>query len=67
MLEDLADEYAGKVQIVKVDVDSNPESASRFGVRNIPTLLVFKGGEKVDAAVGLQPRAELAKLLDKQL
>ncbi|WP_227430904.1 thioredoxin [Psychrobacter sp. I-STPA6b] len=67
ILEDLAEEYAGKVQIVKVDVDNNPQSASRFGIRNIPTLFVFKNGEKVDAITGLQPKAELAKVLDQHL
>ena len=67
ILEDLAAEYQGKVKIVKVDVDNNPQAASRFGIRNIPTLFVFKGGEKVDAVMGLQPKAELAKVLDKHL
>ena len=55
------------IKIVKVDVDSNPQAASRFGIRNIPTLFVFKDGEKVDSVMGLQPKAELAKVLDKQL
>ena len=67
ILEELANDYDGKVKIVKVDVDSNPQAASRFGIRNIPTLFVFKGGEKVDAVMGLQPKAELAKVLDKHL
>ena len=67
ILEELADDYDGKVKIVKVDVDSNPQAASRFGIRNIPTLFVFKDGEKVDAVMGLQPKAELAKVLDKHL
>lgn len=67
ILEDLADEYQGKVKIVKVDVDNHPQSASRFGIRNIPTLFVFKDGEKVDSVVGLQSKAELAKVLDKHL
>lgn len=67
ILEDLAADYQGKIKIVKVDVDSNPQAASRFGIRNIPTLFVFKGGEKVDSVMGLQPKAELAKVLDKHL
>lgn len=67
ILEELADDYAGKVKIVKVDVDSNPSSASRFGIRNIPTLLVFKDGEKVDTAMGLQPKSQLAQLLDQHI
>mgnify|MGYP003616295767 CR=1 FL=1 len=67
ILEDLATEYQGKVKIVKVDVDTNPQAASRFGIRNIPTLFVFKDGEHVDSVMGLQPKAELAKVLDKHL
>lgn len=67
VLEELADEYQGRVKIVKVDVDQNPQAASRFGIRNIPTLFVFKNGEKVDAVMGLQPKGELARVLDKHL
>ena len=66
-LEVLADEYQGRAKIVKVDVDANPETASRFGIRSIPTLFVFKNGEKVDMVVGGQPKAALAQLLDKHL
>ncbi|PNK60681.1 thioredoxin [Psychrobacter sp. FDAARGOS_221] len=67
ILEEIAEEYKGKVQVVKIDVDDNPETASRFGIRSIPTLMVFKNGEKVDTAMGLQPKADLAALLDKHL
>ena len=67
ILEELADDYAGKVKIVKVDVDANPESAARFGIRSIPTLFVFKGGERVETVVGGRPKSELAALLDKHL
>ncbi|OOS24183.1 thioredoxin [Moraxella pluranimalium] len=67
VLEELAEDYAGRVQIVKVDVDANPESAARFGIRSIPTLFVFKNGERVDAVVGGRPKSEFAALLDKHL
>lgn len=67
VLEELAEDYKDKVKVVKVDVDENPETASRFGIRSIPTLMVFKGGEKVDMVMGLQPKADLAALLDKHL
>lgn len=66
-LELLAEEYQGRAKIVKVDVDANPESAQRFGIRSIPTLFVFKNGERVESVVGGRPKAELAALLDKHL
>ncbi len=65
VLEDLAQDYHGKAKIVKIDVDANPGIASQFGIRSIPTLMVFKNGEKVDTVMGLQPKADLAALLDK--
>lgn len=66
-LEALSDEYQGKVKIVKVDVDANPQSAARFGIRSIPTLFVFKNGERVETVVGGRPKSEFAALLDKHL
>lgn len=66
-LEALADEYQGRAKIVKVDVDANPESAQRFGIRSIPALFVFKNGERVEAVVGGRPKSELAALIDKHL
>lgn len=67
VLDELSSDYAGKARIVKVDVDANPQLAAQFGIRSIPTLFVFKNGEKVDAAMGMQPKAQLAALLDKHL
>lgn len=67
VLEELAVDYADRVQIVKVNVDDNPESTARFGIRSIPTLFVFKNGEKVDTIVGSRPKSELAALLDQHL
>lgn len=67
VLEELAAEYADRVKIVKVDVDTNPESAARFGIRSIPTLFVFKNGEKVETVIGGRPKSELNALLDKHL
>lgn len=67
VLEELAEDYAGRVKIVKVDVDANPQSAARFGIRSIPTLFVFKNGERVDTVVGGRPKSEFAALLDKHL
>ncbi|OAU95631.1 thioredoxin [Moraxella catarrhalis] len=67
VLEELAEDYQGRVKIVKVDVDANPQSAARFGIRSIPTLFVFKNGERVETVVGGRPKSEFATLLDKHL
>lgn len=66
-LEALAQEYQGRAKIVKVDIDANPQSAQRFGIRSIPTLLVFKDGEKVESIVGGRPKSEIAALIEKHL
>ena len=66
ILESLAVELAGKVKIVKVDVASNPGIVSQYGVRNMPTLMVFKGGEPTDIKVGAgQSRVQLVKWLER--
>ena len=67
VLEELADDYQGRAKIVKVDVDTNPNLAARFGIRSIPSLIVFKNGEKVDNVVGGRPKSEFSALLDKHL
>ena len=67
VVEELAGEYEGKAIIGKVDVDSNPSVAQAFGIRSIPTLLFFKGGQVVDKQVGAVPKAVLSKKLDAQL
>jgi len=58
-LEELSDEYEGKVKIVKVNVDENPNSPAQMGVRGIPALFMFKGGEVVSNKVGAAPKASL--------
>ena len=60
-------EYAGKAKIVKLDIDEEPEIADRYGIRSIPTLLVFKGGEKVGELVGAYPKATITSLLDEAI
>ena len=65
VLEELDADMGEKVKIVKLDVDENQETASKFGVMSIPTLVVFKNGEVVDKVVGFQPKEALEELLNK--
>lgn len=68
IVEELAREYAGQgVTVGKVDVDSNPKTASRFGIRSIPSILFFKGGDLVDTVVGAVPKAHLEKKIKEHL
>lgn len=67
VVEELAGDYDGKAVIGKVDVDSNPAVAAQFGIRSIPTLLFFKGGQIVDKQVGAVPKSVLAQKLDAQI
>jgi|SRR5690554_6741008 len=67
VVEEMAGEYEGKAKIGKVDVDSNPEVSVKYGIRSIPSLLIFKDGQVVDQIVGAVPKAHLAKQLDAQL
>jgi thioredoxin 1 len=64
VLEELAQEYAGRLTIGKVNVDEHPGLAARFQVRSIPTLLVFKGGQVVDQIVGAVPKVQIKRRLD---
>ncbi len=66
-LEELSDEYAGKVKIVKVNVDENPNSPMQLGVRGIPALFMFKGGDVVSNKVGAAPKAALQKWIDEEV
>jgi thioredoxin 1 len=67
IVEELAEEYDGKVKFVKLNTDDNPQVAGKYGIRSIPTLLVFKGGEQVSQIVGFRPKSDLAKRLDEAL
>lgn len=67
IIEEMSKEYAGKAVIGKVDVDSNPETAMRYGIRNIPTILFIKNGQVVDKQVGAVPKAHLVAMLNKHL
>ncbi|OQA12090.1 MAG: Thioredoxin [Bacteroidetes bacterium ADurb.Bin397] len=67
VVEELSKDYDGRAVIGKVDVDSNPGISMKYGIRNIPTLLIFKGGEIVDKQVGAVPKSVLAGKIDGQL
>ncbi len=67
VVEELAGDYEGKAVIGKVNVDENPGVSAKFGIRSIPTLLVFKNGEIVDKQVGAVPKGVLSQKLDAQL
>jgi len=67
VIEELSAEYAGKAKIGKLNVDDHPEVAGRYGVMNIPTLLLFKGGKEVDRIVGVVPKEELARRIDSAI
>lgn len=67
VVEELANEYEGKAVVAKLNVDENPNVTARFGVRSIPTLLVFKNGQIVDKQVGAVPKSVLANKLEAQV
>ncbi len=67
IVEKLAEKYAGKAVIAKLDVDSNQASAGKFGVQSIPTLILFKDGKEAKKLIGLQTEAKLAEALDEAL
>jgi thioredoxin 1 len=63
----LADEYQGRAKFAKVDVDDCPSTASKYGVRGVPTLLMIKGGQVIDQQVGAAPKARISALIDRAL
>lgn len=67
VLDQLAEEFAGKVKIMKMNVDENPDTPSRFGVMGIPTLILFKDGQEVDKLVGALPKQAFVDMLNKHL
>ena len=67
VVEELAEEYDGKVKFVKMDTEHNFDVPSRYGIRSLPTWLVFKGGQQVDQIMGLRPKVDLKRSLDKAL
>ena len=67
ILEELAEEYDGKISFVKLDIDQNPQTPAKYDIMSIPSLLVFKNGEPVSHIVGFKPKGELKRSLDAVL
>lgn len=67
VVEAIAEKYAGKAKVGKVNVDEAGDLAMKFGIRSIPTLMIFKGGQQVDVVVGALPEADLSARLDKAI
>ncbi|WP_448561649.1 thioredoxin [Trichothermofontia sp.] len=67
VVDEIAEQYEGQVKVVKVNTDENPSIASQYGIRSIPTLMIFKEGQRVDMVVGAVPKTTLATTLEKYL
>ncbi len=64
VVEELSNDFAGKVKFVKLNTDENPKVSAQFGIRSIPTLMIFKNGQLVNQVVGFRPKSQLSPLLD---
>lgn len=67
IVDEMAQEYSGKIRVAKMNVDDNPATPGRYGVRGIPTLILFKGGKIVDQLVGAVPKNQIKELIEKAL
>ena len=67
VVEEIAQQYGGQIKVVKLNTDENPNVASQYGIRSIPTLMIFKGGQRVDMVVGAVPKTTLSNTLEKYL
>ena len=67
VIEELAESYSGKVTVAKMNVDENPKTPGKYGIRAIPTLIIFKGGKLLDQTIGAQPKEKLKQMVDKSL
>ncbi len=67
VVKELADDYKGKIKVAKMDVDQNRQTPARFGIRNIPTLILFKGGEVAQTIVGAQPKKAIIDKIESVL
>lgn len=67
VIEELASEYQGKIKVGKMNVDENEQTAYRYGIRSIPTIILFKGGKPVDQIIGAVPKHILKRMIDKHI
>lgn len=67
VVDDVANEYEGSVKVVKINTDENPSTATEYGIRSIPTLMIFKNGQRVDTVIGAVPKSTLSSTLNKYL
>ena len=67
IVDEIASEFEGKIKVFKLNTDENPNVASQYGIRSIPTLMIFKGGQKVDTVVGAVPKTTLSGTISKYL
>ncbi len=67
IVDEISTQYDGQIKVVKVNTDENPQVASQYGIRSIPTLMIFKGGQRVDMVVGAVPKSTLSTTLEKHL
>ena len=67
VVDEIAQQYDGQIKVVKLNTDENPNVASQYGIRSIPTLMIFKGGQRVDMVVGAVPKTTLSNTLEKYL
>lgn len=67
LIDQVAEEYVGRVKVTKLDIDDSPGTAQKFGIRGVPTLLVFKGGEMVAQQVGAVPKKNIQALVERAL
>ena len=67
VVDEIAEQYDGQIKVVKLNTDENPQVASQYGIRSIPTLMIFKDGQRVDMVVGAVPKTTLASTIEKYL
>ena len=67
VVDEIAEQYDGQIKVVKLNTDENPQVASQYGIRSIPTLMIFKDGQRVDMVVGAVPKTTLATTIEKYL